>query len=420
MNEILSVLIFLAVMAAIMMEKVHRSVVAMAGAVLLLMFHILTIETAIAYVDINTIGVLVGMMLFVAVVKNSGLFEYVAIKSAKLTKGHPMAIMAVFALITAVLSAFLDNVTTVLLVGPMTIAITLILEVNPVPFLLTQILASNIGGTATLIGDPPNIMIGSAANLGFTDFMLNTGTVVIPILALVIFISYILYRKQIHVSEENMKEVMKLNENKAIKDKALLVKSIIMMVVVVLGFVFHDALGMESATISLFAAVVMMLIGKQDAEDIILGVEWSTILFFIGLFVVVGGMESTGVIDSLAHMLIDFTSGNMALTIIIILWVSAIVSAFLDNIPFVATLIPLIITMGKTGIDITPLWWALSLGACLGGNGSLIGASANVVLSGIASKNGHTISFINYLKFGFPMMIITVFISMLYLLLRFA
>lgn len=420
MNEILSVLIFLGVMIAIMSEKVHRSVAAMSGAVLLLVLHILTIDSAVEYVDINTIGVLVGMMLFVAVVKNSGLFEYIAIKSAKLTRGHPMAIMAVFAVITAVLSAFLDNVTTVLLVGPMTIAITGILNVNPVPFLLTQILASNIGGTATLIGDPPNIMIGSAANLGFTDFIINTGTIAVPILAVMILISYFMYRKQIHVSETSMKEVMKLDEKKAIKDRSLLFKSLFMMGMVVIGFVCHDALGLESSTISLLAAVIMMLIGKQDAEDIILGVEWSTILFFIGLFVVVGGMESTGVIDSLAHMLIDFTSGDMALTIIIILWVSAIVSAFLDNIPFVATLIPLIITMGKTGMDTTPLWWALSLGACLGGNGSLIGASANVVLSGISAKNGHPISFMSYLKFGFPMMIITVFISMLYLLLRFA
>lgn len=420
MKEILSVVVFLGVMAAIVSEKVHRSVAAMAGAVLLLVMHILTVESAIEYVDINTIGVLVGMMLFVAVVKNSGLFEYVAIKSAKLTKGHPMAIMAVFALITAVLSAFLDNVTTVLLVGPMTIAITGILNVNPVPFLLTQILASNIGGTATLIGDPPNIMIGSAANLGFTDFLFNTGIVILPILAVMIGISYLLYHKQIHVTEESMKEVMQLDENKAIKDPALLIKSLVMIALVVVGFIIHDALGMESSTISLLAAVIMMLIGKQDAEDIILGVEWSTILFFIGLFVVVGGMESTGVIDSLAHMLIDLTSGDMVLTMIIILWVSAIVSAFLDNIPFVATLIPLIITMGNTGMDVAPLWWALSLGACLGGNGSLVGASANVVLSGISAKNGHPITFVQYLKVGFPMMLLTVFISMLYLLLRFA
>lgn len=419
-EQILSVAVFLLVMAAIISEKVHRSVAALAGAVLLLVTHVLTIDSAVGFVDINTIGVLVGMMLFVAVVKNSGLFEYIAIKSAKLTKGQPLAIMVVFAVITAVLSAFLDNVTTVLLIGPMTIAITQILNVNPVPFLLTQIMASNIGGTATLIGDPPNIMIGSAANLSFVDFILNTGSIVVVILAVIVALFYFMYRKKITVAHNSMQEVLKLDENSAIKDKPLLIKSVVLILLVVLGFIFHSQLGMESATIALLAAGIMLLIGKQDAEEIILGVEWSTILFFIGLFVVVGGMESTGVISALANQLVGIIQGNEALGIIIILWVSAVVSAFLDNIPFVATLIPLILTMQSSGINVTPLWWALSLGACLGGNGSLIGASANVVLAGVSAKNGYPITFMEYLKKGFPMMIISVIICTIYLLIRFA
>lgn len=419
-GQMISILIFLLVMAAIISEKIHRSVAALAGAVLLLVTHVLTLDSAVEFVDINTIGVLVGMMLFVAVVKNSGLFEYIAIKSAKLTKGRPLAIMVVFAVITAVLSAFLDNVTTVLLIGPMTIAITQMLNVNPVPFLLTQIMASNIGGTATLIGDPPNIMIGSAANLSFLDFILNTGSVVAIIMAVIVFIFYLMYRKQIKVDEESMKEVMNLNENSAIKDRPLLVKSVIMIGMVVLGFVFHAQLGLESATIALLAAGIMLLIGRQDAEDIILGVEWSTILFFIGLFVVVGGMESTGVISMLAEKMVGIIGGNEALAIIMILWISAIVSAFLDNIPFVATLIPMILTMEASGVNVYPLWWALSLGACLGGNGSLIGASANVVLAGISAKNGYPITFMQYLKKGFPLMLVSVAISMVYLLVRFA
>ena len=420
LQQTIAVGVFLLVMAAIISEKVHRSVAALAGAVVLLLAHVLTIDTAADYVDLNTIGVLVGMMLFVAVVKSSGLFEYIAIWSAKLTRGQPMAILAVFAVITAVLSAFLDNVTTVLLIGPMTIAITQILDVNPVPFLLSQIMASNIGGTATLIGDPPNIMIGSAAGLGFTDFILNTGPVVLIILAVVVGIFILMYRGNLHVESENMEKVMELDEKLAIKDVSLLRKSVIMIVLVVIGFVFHDQLGIESATVALTAAGVMLLIGGQDAEDVILGVEWSTILFFIGLFVVVGGLNSTGVIAMLANGMLNLVGDNEMLAIVLILWASALISAFLDNIPFVATLIPMIQTMQQGGMDVLPLWWALSLGACLGGNGSLIGASANVVLAGVSAKNGYPITFMSYLRKGFPLMLLSIVICTVYLLIRFA
>ena len=298
---------------------------------------------------------------------------------------------------------------------------TSILNVNPIPFMLTQILASNMGGTATLIGDPPNIMIGSEAGLGFADFILNTAPVVVIIMAASLLCFYLMFGRKLKVSDDAMQAVMELDENRAIKDKSLLIKSVVMIGLVVIGFMFHSSLGMESCTIALLAAVIMMIVGKQDVEDVIMGVEWSTILFFIGLFVVVGGMEETGVIDQLATLLIGMTGGNMVLTMLIILWVSAIVSSFLDNIPFVATLIPMILAIqAESGMDVTPLWWALSLGACLGGNGTLIGASANVVLSGISNKNGYPITFMSYLKVGFPMMILSVAISMVYLLLRFA
>lgn len=420
LQQMIAAGVFLLVMAAIISEKVHRSVAALAGAVVLLLTHVLTIETAADYVDLNTIGVLVGMMLFVAVVKSSGLFEYIAIWSAKLTRGQPMAILAVFAVITAVLSAFLDNVTTVLLIGPMTIAITQILEVNPVPFLLSQIMASNIGGTATLIGDPPNIMIGSAAGLSFADFIVNTGPVVLIILAVVVAIFFLMYRGNLHVESENMEKVLTLDEKLTIKDASLLRKSVIMIVLVVVGFIFHAQLGIESATVALTAAGVMLLIGGQDAEDVILGVEWSTILFFIGLFVVVGGLNSTGVIAMLANGMLELVGDNEVLAIVLVLWASALISAFLDNIPFVATLIPMIQTMQQGGMDVLPLWWALSLGACLGGNGSLIGASANVVLAGVSAKNGYPITFMSYLKKGFPLMLLSVAICTVYLLIRFA
>lgn len=420
-EQIIAIVIFLITMTAIMTERLHRALAAIAGGVLLIITHVLDVEKSISYVDINTIGVLIGMMLFVAVVKNSGIFEYIAIKAAKIAKGRPWPIMIAFVLITAVLSAFLDNVTTVLLVGPMTIAITNILKINPIPYLMTQIMASNIGGTATLIGDPPNIMIGSAANLSFTDFIVNTGSVVVVVLLVTMFCFKFIYGKGLMVDKESMEAVMKLDEKLAIKDHKLMVQSIVMVILVALAFIFHGQLGMESSTIALTAAIVMLLIGKQDVEEIILSVEWSTIVFFVGLFVVVGGLQESGVIDKLAAVLMNATQGNLVMTMIIVLWVSAIVSSFLDNIPFVATLIPLILTMQATSnMDVTPLWWALSLGACLGGNGTLIGASANVVLSGISSKQGYPITFGSYMKVGFPLMLLSIVISTIFLVIRFA
>ena len=390
-----------------------------AGALLLILTGVLSVESGFSYVDLNTLGVLIGMMLFVAVVKNSGIFEYIAIKAAKIAKGRPWPLMVLFALITAVLSAFLDNVTTVLLIGPMTLAITSMLRINPIPFFMTQIMASNIGGTATLIGDPPNIMIGSAAGLSFTDFITNTGVAVLFVLAATIVCFYFIYGRKLHVEPEAMDSILQLDENKAIKDRSLLIKSVVMILLVVFGFVFHSQLHLESCTIALTAAAVMLLIGRQDVEEIVAGVEWTTILFFTGLFIVVGGLQETGVIQILANGLMDLTEGHMTLTILLILWVSAIVSSFLDNIPFVATLIPLILTMQSSGVDVTPLWWAVSLGACLGGNGTLIGASANVVLSGISNRHGFPITFASYFKVGFPLMLVSVAISTVFLLLRF-
>ena len=417
--QIIAIVIFLVTMAAIMTEKLHRTVAAVAGALLLILTGVLSVESGFSYVDLNTLGVLIGMMLFVAVVKNSGIFEYIAIKAAKIAKGRPWPLMVLFALITAVLSAFLDNVTTVLLIGPMTLAITSMLRINPIPFFMTQIMASNIGGTATLIGDPPNIMIGSAAGLSFTDFITNTGVAVLFVLAATIVCFYFIYGRKLHVEPEAMDSILQLDENKAIKDRSLLIKSVVMILLVVFGFVFHSQLHLESCTIALTAAAVMLLIGRQDVEEIVAGVEWTTILFFTGLFIVVGGLQETGVIQILANGLMDLTEGHMTLTILLILWVSAIVSSFLDNIPFVATLIPLILTMQSSGVDVTPLWWAVSLGACLGGNGTLIGASANVVLSGISNRHGFPITFASYFKVGFPLMLVSVAISTVFLLLRF-
>ena len=416
----MSVIVFILVMIVIISEKVHRAVVAVGGAVLLIILGILDIPKAVGYVDVNTIGLLIGMMLFVAVVKNSGLFEYLAVKSAKIAKGDPWKMMIIFIIITALLSALLDNVTTVLLVGPMTIAICKEMELNPVPFLLTQIMASNIGGTATLIGDPPNIMIGSAVGLTFMDFILNDAPIIIVILAATILCFKFIYGRKLHASAETMERVMQMDEKSLIKDHALLTKSVIMIVLIVAGFSLHSVLHLESSIIALSGATIMCIIGKQDIEKVVLDVEWPTIIFFTGLFIIVGGMVETGVIDKLADIIMGFTGGRPVMTMMIILWVSAILSSTLDNIPFVATMIPLIQVMGESGMDVMPLWWALSLGACLGGNGTLIGASANVVLTGISAKHGHPVTYVQFLKIGFPMMILSVVICTVYMLLRYA
>ena len=415
-TEMITIIVFVLTMTLVITERVHRAVAALSGAVLLMALGVLSIDECVSYIDVNTIGVLTGMMLFVAVVKSSGIFEFIAIWAAKKAKGEPWLIMLAFIVITALLSAFLDNVTTVLLIGPMTLAITRILDVNPIPYIMSQILASNVGGTATLIGDPPNIMIGSAANLSFVDFLTNTGIVAVLILIVYIAIFYFIYGKEMAVDKKAMEKIMELDEKKAIKDKTLVIKSVIIMLGVALGFIFHSQLGIESAVVALSAAAIMLIIGKQDAEDIILSVEWSTIIFFLGLFVVVGGLEKTGVINTLANGLIGATQGNLLFTTLIILWISAIASAFLDNIPFVATMIPLILAIEAQGaMDVSVLWWALSLGACLGGNGSLVGASANVVLSGISTKNGYPITFKSFIKIGFPMMIVSIVISTVFL-----
>ena len=418
-SQIVSIAVFVIAMVAIMTEKLHRSLAAIVGAMLVLALHVLPFDAAMEHIDFNTLGVLLGMMLFVSVVKLSGMFEFLAIKAARLAKGEPWKVMLLFVLLTAVLSAFLDNVTTVLLIGPMTLTVCKLLDVNPIPFFMTEILASNIGGTATLIGDPPNIMIGSAAGFTFFDFILYDAPAVVVILAAVLVVFYFLYGRKMHVNEEHRARIMELDEHAMIKNKRLLKQSYVMIGLVVVGFMAHGALGLESSVIALGAAGIIMLISGESIEEALANVEWTTLAFFAGLFVIVGAMAETGVIEMLAHALIDATGGNVFVTMLVLLVGSAVISSFLDNIPFVATMIPILLAMESTGMDVTPLWWAVSLGACLGGNGTLIGASANVVLSDISKKHGHEITFVQFLKTGFPIMLLTVVIAGLYLVVRF-
>lgn len=417
--QLASVAIFVIALAVIISEKVHRAVVALAGAALVMMLGIMPFDEALEHVDFNTLGVLFGMMLFVGVVKLSGLFEYLAVKCAHLAKGDPWRIMLLFVLLTALLSAFLDNVTTVLLMGPMTLNICKLLKVDPVPFFLTEIMASNIGGTATLIGDPPNIMIGSAAGYGFADFIMVDAPAVIVILTVVCAVFYFLYGRKLSAPASEISAVLALEPADYVKDHRLLRVSVVMICLVVAGFMGHGALGWESSVVALAAAALILLVSRADIDTALAQVEWTTLVFFAGLFIIVGAMTATGVIDMLAAWLVGVTGGNVFLTMLVLVFGSALVSSFLDNIPFVATMIPILGSMQATGMDVTPLWWAVSLGACLGGNGTLIGASANVVLSDISRKNGHTITFVQYLKVGFPLMLLTVAIAAGYLALRF-
>lgn len=417
--QIISIVIFLVVFALIISEKIHRTTAALAGAVVLILTGIVTFDVGMEHIDFGTLGVLVGMMIFVAVVKQSGIFEYIAIKTAKLAKGNPWIIMVLFCIITAVLSAFLDNVTTVLLVGPVTFTVCKMLKMSPVPYFIVEIMASNIGGTATLIGDPPNIMIGMQAGLTMLDFIVYNGPAIVLIIVAAIAMFYVLYGKNMSATSEEMESIMHLHAHEAITNKRLFHQSVAMTIIVALAFVFHSVLGVEPSVVALTAAAVMLIISSAEIEKVLLDVEWATIGFFAGLFIVVGGLVETGVIDMLANGLIDITGGDTMITIIVLVWASAIISSFLDNIPMVATLIPIILAIGNTGVDIMPYWWAISLGACIGGIGTQIGASANVVLSGMSKTYGYPITFMEYTKVGFPMMLVFTAISCVYLVLRF-
>lgn len=412
----LSIVVFVMVYAMIIAEKIHRTIVAMLGAAIIIALGVVNQAKAFQYIDFNTIGLLIGMMIIVGITRQSGVFEYLAIKSAKLVGGKPLAIMAILALVTAVASALLDNVTTVLLIVPVTYAITDRLNITPIPFLFAEIMAANIGGTSTLIGDPPNIMIGSAVGLGFMDFVTNLALPVIVILLITIAIMLFIFRKQLHTTDDRIQSIIELNEKESIKDWLLLKRALSVLGLTIIGFLLHQSLHLESATIALLGAAVLMLISDENPEEVLLNIEWPTIFFFAGLFVLVGGLVETGVIELIAKQALLITGGNLMQTGILVLWLSAIASAFVDNIPFVATMIPLLQTMGQlSNLPMEPTWWALALGACLGGNGTLIGASANVIVAGIAERYGTPIGFISFMKVGFPLMLLSVVLSTVYL-----
>jgi Na+/H+ antiporter NhaD/arsenite permease-like protein len=428
--------IFILAYVVIVSEKVHKTVVAVFAASLMLVLKILSQYEAFHVeelgVDWNVIFLLIGMMIIINLMRPTGFFEYIAIKSAKAGKGDPMKIMIIFAIVTALLSALLDNVTTVLLLAPVTLLIADALEVDPIPFLIVEAIASNIGGTATLIGDPPNIMIASKAKLNFMDFIYNLTPIVIILMVVLLFIIKIVFGRKLKTREELKQRIMQMNEKEAIKDPLMLKKSLFVLGLVLIGFVFHGTLHLQPATVALFGAGLLLLLsGTHEPHHYLAEVEWPTIFFFIGLFILVGGVVKVGLIKWMSLKMLALTQGNLFATSMIVMWFSAIASAIVDNIPYVATMNPLIIDMAKqmwpqeTGLallrhtDLMPIWWSLALGACLGGNGSPIGASANVIVVGMAEKVGKKISFMRFVAYGFPIMLLTVFISMIYVWLRY-
>jgi Na+/H+ antiporter NhaD/arsenite permease-like protein len=412
--------------AAIMSEKCNRAIVALLGGCVMVVVGVMDQNEAFKGIDWNTIGLLTGMMILVSVSRRSGMFQYLAIWSAKAAKAHPAGILFILQITTAVLSAFLDNVTTVLLVVPVTLAICTTLKVPAYPYLFAEIFASNIGGTATLIGDPPNILIGSQAGLAFNDFVFHLTPVIVIIMAVQAVIIHFLWGKDLKASATAEARVMKMKPEDTIEDWLLLKQSVVVLAIVIVAFVFAKPLHLEPATIGMFGAAILMLLdnwahnSEKAAKNIhqtFGDVEWITIFFFIGLFVVVHGVDVGGLLTLLANKLVAATGGNMAHAGYAILWASAFLSAIVDNIPFVATMIPLIKNMAPSfgGADhIQPLWWCLSLGACLGGNGTLIGASANLTVAGIGDRNGVPFSFVTYTLYALPMMIVSVAICHVY------
>lgn len=428
--------IFLLAYALIISEKIHKTIVALVGAALMMILGILTQEEAFHSpelgVDWNVIFLLFSMMVIINIMRPTGIFEYIAVRSAKFAKGKPFMIMAVFSVVTAVISALLDNVTTVLLIAPVTLLICQALELDVVPYLITEALASNIGGTATLIGDPPNIMIASKAGLDFMSFVYNLTPVIIIILAVYVITLKFIFGKKLTVKENLRQRVMAMDEKEAIKDPVLIKKSLIVLAFTIIGFISHGMLHMEPATIALAGAATLLLIsGIKEPHHILSEVEWTSLFFFIGLFIIIGGVVKVGLIGWMSVKVLELTQGNLFGTSMLVMWFSAFASAFIDNIPYVATMNPLIINMAQQlwpnlqGVallqhpDLMPLWWSLALGACLGGNGTAIGASANVIVVGMAEKMGRPISFMKFMYYGMPLMIESVIIATLYVWLRY-
>lgn len=414
----------------IALEKIPKVTIALLGAAITILLGLVSqIKGAegggidphyfINFVDFNVIFLLVSMMIIVSIATRSGMFNWIANELLKFTKGRPIGILFALGLFTAIASAFLDNVTTVILIMPVTFFIAKKLDINPMPYLLTEIFSSNIGGTATLIGDPPNIIIGSAAGLSFMDFVLELTPVITIILAVVLGVLFIFFKKDLHTTPEKMAAVANLDNSKTITDFPLMIRSAIVLGLVILGFVLHDVTHIETCVTAMLGASFLLLFEKP--KDILCDVEWNTIFFFIGLFIIIGGVEASGGIALMAKWILDVTEGSQSATAMLILWASGFISGIIDNIPYTATMTPMLLEIRNVmGQEYTlPLWWCLSLGACLGGNMTIIGAAANVIVSETSAHNGHPIPFLRFMKYGVFIMIISLIFSSIYIWFRF-
>ena len=419
MDVFLAGAVFLVAYGLIASERFDRTLIALLGGLLVVVLGVVDQEEAFAAIDFNVIFLLAGMMVLAGGLSKTGFFEYVAGYAIHLSRGQPFRLLIILSLLTALLAAVLDNVTTVVLLTPVTLSIARTLRVSPFPYLISQILASNIGGTATLIGDPPNILIGSAAGLDFGDFLANLAPVVVLIMVAFVGIMWLAFGRRMEDDANRLDILATVDPASAIKDRPLMVRALIVLFLTLVGFLFHSVLGLEAATIALLGATVLMIIGPLDPHDALRNIEWNTLFFFVGLFMLIEAVVHVGIVAGVADTLADAAGGNLTFATMGILWFSALASAIVDNIPYPATAIPIVEQLVAGGLDGDVLWWALALGACLGGNLTIVGASANIVVANLAARDGHPITFVQFFRYGLGVVVASLLISTVYLWLRY-
>lgn len=419
MDAFLAGAVFLIAYGLIASERFDRTLIALLGGLLVVVLGIIDQEEAFAAIDFNVIFLLAGMMVLAGGLSRTGFFEFVAGHAIHRSRGEPFRLLILLAVLTAVLAAVLDNVTTVVLLTPVTLSIARTLRVSPIPYLISQIFASNIGGTATLIGDPPNILIGSAAGLDFGAFLVNLAPVVILILLAFLVIMRVAFRRKMEDDADRLDLLAELDPAAAITNLPLMIRSLVVLGLTIVGFLAHSAFGLEAATIALLGATVLMIVGPLDPHEALGDIEWNTLFFFVGLFMLVEAVVHVGIVGGVADALARATDGQLGLATMGVLWFSALASAVVDNIPYTATAIPIVERLVEGGLASDALWWALALGACLGGNLTIVGASANIVVANLAARDGHPITFVQFFRYGIAVVLASLAISSVYLWLRY-
>ena len=411
--------IFVVAYGLIASERFDRTLIALLGGLLVVVLGVIDQEEAFAAIDFNVIFLLAGMMVLAGGLSQTGFFEYVAGHAIHLSKGEPFRLLILLAILTAGLAALLDNVTTVVLLTPVTLSIARTLKVSPFPYLISQIFASNIGGTATLIGDPPNILIGSAAGLDFGDFLVNLAPVVVVIMVAFLLIMRLAFARHMDDDADRLDILAQVDPAAAIKDRPLMIRALIVLGLTIVGFLFHSVLGLEAATIALLGATVLMIVGPLDPHEALRDIEWNTLFFFVGLFMLIEAVVHVGIVGGIADGLAQAAGGRLDVATMGILWFSALASAIVDNIPYTATAIPVVQRLAESGLDANPMWWSLALGACLGGNLTIVGASANIVVANLAARDGHPITFMQFFRYGLGVVFVSLLISTAYLWIRY-